>query len=154
MESAGTHDSREEIERTNTSQLLRMPYEAFIDRLFARLREIGFTDVNPAHAIVFQHLGTETLRITELADRARLTKQYVGRLVAELENLGYLSRVADPTDGRARLIGLSDRGQELTRAAEAVIAEIEQDWSRRIGGDCYDALRQFLIQLSVSLTRE
>ena len=89
--------------------------------------------------------------ITELAERVQLTKQYVGRLAAELERLGYLTRTSDPTDGRAKRVCLAERGWELTRAAERIITDIEEDWARRLGASHYANLRQRLIQLILEL---
>lgn len=142
---------QQEMERQNTSQLLRLPYQAFIEQLFARLAAEGFTDIHPAHAIVFQLIGASGTRVTELAERSQLTKQYLGRLVADLEDRGYLERVPDPTDGRAKLVRLSARGMEVTQAAETIIAEIEADWTQRIGADRHADLRHILIDLIGSL---
>jgi DNA-binding MarR family transcriptional regulator len=139
------------MERQNTSQLLRMPYEAYIGLLFERLARAGYADVHPAHAIVFQHLPAEGAHVTELAERTQLTKQYLGRLVTELEALGYLERAPDPTDGRAKLVRLSERGRQITRVAEEIIANIEAAWAQRIGEEGYTELRRRLIDLITSL---
>lgn len=141
----------QELERRNTSQLLRISYQAFIGQLFERLAAAGYADIHPAHAIVFQHLPAGGTRVTELAERTQLTKQYLGRLVADLEDLGYLERAPDPTDGRAKLARLSARGQELTRVAEDIIAGIETDWAQRAGKTRHTALRRDLIHLIVAL---
>lgn len=142
---------RQDLERQNTSQLLRIPYEAYIGRLFERMAEAGHTDVHPAHALIFQHLSAEGSRVTELAARAQLTKQYLGRLVSEMEALGYLERAPDPTDGRAKVIRLSARGQEITRVAEGLITSIEAAWAQRIGEQRHAELRRNLIDLIVAL---
>jgi DNA-binding MarR family transcriptional regulator len=142
---------RQDLERQNTSQLLRMPYEAYIGLLFERLARAGYADVHPAHAIIFQHLPAEGAHVTELAARAQLTKQYLGRLVTELEALGYLERAPDPTDGRAKLVRLSERGRQITRMAEDIIANIEAAWARRIGEEGYTELRRRLIDLITAL---
>lgn len=138
---------RQELERQNTGQLLRMPYQSFIGRLFEDLAAAGYGDIHPGHAIIFQHLRSEGSRVTELAEQAQLTKQYLGRLVADLEKLGYLERSSDPTDGRARLVRLSERGWEATRAAEGIIARIETNWAERLGEARYADLRCSLIEL-------
>ncbi len=144
-------DRRHALQRQNTSQLLRVPYQAFIRQLFAELARAGYADVHPSHAVVFQLLRAEGSRVTDLAERAQLSKQYVGRLVAELEALGYLERVPDPTDGRAKLVRLAERGHAITRVAEAAIADIEADWARRLGEARYTQLRRRLIDLVLAL---
>ena len=60
-----------------------------------------------------------------------LTKQSVNDLLGHLEHHGYLSRVPDPFDGRARVIRLTSKGRRLQQtiydqagAAEHRIAEI------------------------------
>jgi DNA-binding MarR family transcriptional regulator len=142
---------RQDLERQNTSQLLRMPYEAYIGLLFERLAQAGYADVHPAHALVFQHLPAEGTHVTKLAERTQLTKQYLGRLVAELEALGYLERAPDPTDGRAKLVRLSERGRQITRVAERIIANIEAAWAQRVGEEGYTEMRRRLIDLITAL---
>lgn len=142
---------RQELEQQNTAQLLRMPYQAFIGRLFEGLAVAGYADIHPSHAIVFQHLRAEGSRVTELAERTQLTKQYVGRLVTELEERGYLERAPDPRDGRAKLVRLSARGWEATRAAEGIIAGIEVAWRQRVGEEEYVEMRRRLVDLIVRL---
>lgn len=142
---------RQELEQQNTSQLLRMPYDIYIERLVEWLVAAGYVDIHPAHAIVFQHVPGEGVRVTDLAERAQLTKQYMGRLVAELEELGYLERTPDPTDGRAKLVRLSARGWEITRVAEEIITSVEAAWVEAIGEEAYIDLRRRLVDLLTAL---
>ena len=72
-------------------------------------------------------------RLTDLAERAQITKQSMGNLVDYLEQRGYVERRPDPTDRRAALICLTGRGWDQIRAALSIIATIEHDWARRIG---------------------
>src|SRR5215210_5183089 len=84
---------------------------AAVQKLFARLRERGFEHVREGHGCVFGFIDIENgSRLTDLAERAGLTKQAVGEAVTELERLGYLTRVPDPHDRRAKIIKLTERG--------------------------------------------
>ncbi len=103
------------------------------------LLEAGIRDVRPAHFRVFSYLPEEGCRLTDLATRARATKQAMNYLVDQLINRGYLERMPDLTDGRAQLIRLSPNGRELQRVAQAAIAEIELEW-RSILGDARSEL--------------
>ena len=111
------------------------------------LSEAGFDDIRPAHTAVFQHIRAEGSRLSELAERAQLTKQSMGYLVDYLERRGYLERRPDPTDRRAALICLTKRGWDEIRAALAIIAELEGEWARRLGERRMAQLRELLEEL-------
>src|SRR5438309_11959892 len=99
-----------------------------VRRVSVGLADAGFDDLRPAHTAVFQHIEADGSRLTDLAERAQITKQSMGYLVDYLEQRGYLERRPDPTDRRVALICLTDRGWGQIRAALSIIAEIEQDW--------------------------
>ena len=79
-------------------------------RIAEGLAEAGFDDVRPAHTTVFQHIKAEGSRLSELAERAQITKQSMGYLVDYLEEHRYVERRADPSDRRASLIFLTEWG--------------------------------------------
>ena len=83
-------------------------------------------------------------RLTELAERAMMTKQTVGEVVSDLEQRGYVERVPDPEDGRAKIIRLTSKGSEAYIAGRRLIDELERDWAERFGGDRVAALREVL----------
>ena len=78
--------------------LMRTGYHRTMEYVQARLEQLGFDDVRPAHMAIFQNLGPEGARIGELAERAKLTNQSVGYLVDYLEEHGYVERRPDPTN--------------------------------------------------------
>src|ERR687898_799338 len=93
--------------------LLVQVKHAALERMSLGLDEAGFGDVREGHGCVFGFIDVEHgSRLTDLAERAGLTKQAVGEAVAELERKGYLKRVPDPQDGRAKIIKLTERGLE------------------------------------------
>ena len=86
-----------------------------------------------------------------LSERAQMTKQSMAELVAHLERLGYVERVPDPSDRRARLVRATPRGQELYAIARDVVAEIETEWTRRLGKAKMRQLRRLLEELNAGL---
>jgi DNA-binding MarR family transcriptional regulator len=134
-------------ERPNIGILLRTPFQEVVRRVSEGLAEAGFDDIRPAHTAVFQHIKAEGSRLSELAERAQLAKQSMGYLVDYLEERGYLERRPDPTDRRATLICLTERGWDEVRAALRIIAEIEEEWARRLGKRRMGQLRELLGEL-------
>lgn len=139
-------------EEANMSHLLWAPYRAYLERLHERLARAGYPDIRPAHGgNVFRHLRAEGSRLTELAERAQLTKQSMGYLVDYLQERGYVERVPDPLDSRAKLIRLTARGWELTRVAEGIIAQLEEAALQRLGADKVRQLRHLLQEYATLL---
>jgi DNA-binding MarR family transcriptional regulator len=134
-------------QRPNLGILLRVPFQEVVRRVSAGLAEAGFDDLRPAHTAVFQHIEADGSRLTDLAERAQITKQSMGYLVDYLEQRGYLERKADPSDRRAALICLTDRGWAQIHAALGTIAALEQEWTRALGETRMQQLRELLTEL-------
>lgn len=130
-------------EHTLVTLLLRAAHE-MVDELVERLAAAGYTDIRPAHSRVFENVDPDGTRLTELADRARMTHPSMSELVGGLERLGYVERVRDPGDGRARLVRLTPRGRALQRTALRQIVAIEGEWQERLGPDAPADLRAVL----------
>ncbi len=71
----------------------------------------------------------------------------MGYLVDYLEERGYLERRPDPTDRRAALVCLTERGWAQIRAALAIIAGLEQEWTTALGEQRMEQLRELLTEL-------
>src|SRR5215210_307779 len=141
--SSQAHNQRESIGRV----LLRAQRD-FDTALNARLRERGYPDVRLAHSALFAHIDPEGTRSSELAERAGMTKQGMGQLVGDLEKKGYVERVEDPADGRAKLVRLTKKGRRHVRDATEVIGEIEEAYTLRLGDRRLETLRAILKDLS------
>lgn len=123
------------------SQLLRRPYETLLMKVHADLAAAGFADSSPSWGTnIFHCLREGGLRLTELAERTHTTKQAMRYTVNQLEAAGYVERVPDSTDGRAKIIRLTERGWALRRAADEIVASIEEECVRHLGGQ---RMRQF-----------
>ena len=125
-------------------RLLSEAFENFSDELFRRLAAAGFGDIRPGHGCVFGSIDPEGSRLTDLAERAHMTKQSVGEAATDLVRRGYVERLPDATDGRVKIIRLTDRGREAQRIGLELIDEIEHDWADRYGEAEIAALRETL----------
>src|ERR687889_2187273 len=120
-------------ESLNVGLLLFIPYRALEARVFAALAAEGYDDVTPAQARVFQRIAPQGSRLTDLAAQAGITKQSAGFLVDQLERAGYVERVPDPADGRARLVRVAERGARSVEASRAIVAQVEAEWTAHLG---------------------
>jgi len=130
--------------------LLRRTNHLMVNEITERIEASGFPDSPPSFHPIFENLDPEGTRLTVLAARAGLTHQSVGEVVTELERRGYVERIPDPTDKRARLVSLTDLGRDLVRAAVRHIGDIEREWGDRwraggLRGDMRAALLAALV---------
>jgi DNA-binding MarR family transcriptional regulator len=132
----------------NIGRLLLRAQRDFDAELNAQLRERGYPDVRLAHSALFAHIDPEGTRSSELAGRAGMTKQGMGQLVADLEKKGYVERVEDPADGRAKLVRLTKKGRQHVHDAREIIGEIEEAYALRLGEGRLETLRAILEDLS------
>lgn len=134
--------------------LLTIPRAAIGKRVQARCAELGYGDLSAAHEVVLQLLEPAGMRLTALAAKAGMAKQSMGYLVGELERAGYVERVADPGDARAKLIRRTDRGWAFNRIAAEVVAGIEEEWAVLVGEADFRQLKETLGRLVEGLGYE
>lgn len=108
-------------------------------------------ELRPSTTQVIPNLPEAGLRMSELAERLRLTLQRTGQLVAELEALDYVERVVDPSDGRARIVVFAERGRALLRDIDEITDEILGRFSEAIGRDRLERLCGLLAELDAAL---
>jgi DNA-binding MarR family transcriptional regulator len=125
-------------------RLLGAGFDAFSDEIERRLAETEYSDIRISHGCVFGTIDPDGSRLTDLAERARMTKQSVGEVTSDLEQRGYLERVPDPSDGRAKIIRLTERGRDAQALGRGIIDEIEAEWAERFGAERVAALRDAL----------
>jgi DNA-binding MarR family transcriptional regulator len=126
-------------------RLLGVAFDHFSTELTQRVAAAGYADIRPSHGCVFGGIDPENgSRLTDLADRATMTKQSVGEVVSDLEKRGYVERIPDPEDGRAKIIRLTDKGRGVYLTGWQLNDELEQEWAARFGQDHVAALREAL----------
>ena len=127
--------------------LLTQVRDIALEGLHQQLADEGFEGIRYVHGSVFRHIDAEGSRLTTLAERSGLSKQAIGELVGDLEDHGYLERVVDEADRRAKIIRLTDQGRMAQDAAARILADVEQRWSRLLGRDQVTMLRRALEQI-------
>jgi DNA-binding MarR family transcriptional regulator len=147
-------DEQRDLSDHSLSVLISILNRTIDDRVTTGLDAAGFPDIRRSHGLVFEMLDWSGSRITDLAKRARITKQAMGELVTDLELMGYVERVPDPRDGRAKLVKRTERGQEAVTAAVAALMEMEERWAEFLGEERFAALRESLAELCLEFGRE
>jgi DNA-binding MarR family transcriptional regulator len=133
---------------TDTARLLLSARRALAAELDADLAERGYPDLRPADTALFLAIDRRSgSRVTDLAEDAGVTKQAMMSLVDDLEARGYVRRVSDPSDGRAKLVRLTAHGRRATTECRRAVLSLEQRARRRVGDRRYELLREMLEEL-------
>lgn len=115
----------------------------------ASLEERGYSDIRAGHAAVFLHIDRRSgTRLTELARRSRMTKQGMMLLVDDLESRGYVRRVPDPDDARAKVVKLTASGRRATTEYRRTVQALETRVRRSLGERRFEALREGLDEIA------
>jgi DNA-binding MarR family transcriptional regulator len=129
--------------------VIRQTARVMVDDLVARLHAAGYHDITAAHQSVFENIDRDGTRLTTLAERSGITHQSMGELVQALERAGYLQRRPDPSDRRARLIHLTEKGSDLVRHAIAHSNEIEAAWHQQFQQAGHDIELKALLETAL-----
>ena len=134
---------------TDITRLLLEARRSLASELDADLAERGYPDLRPGHAVLFLSVDRRSgSRLTDLAEHTRLTKQAMMSMVDDLEGRGYVRRVPDPADARAKLVRLTASGRRAAAECRRAIQGLEQRTRRQLGDRSYDAMREALEVLS------
>jgi len=126
--------------------LMFVAYRAMEQEILDALKGAGF-EATLAQSRLAARIGEHGTRLTELAESAQVTKQTASVLVDQLEALGYVERVTDPTDARARLVRLTRRGYDAQARARRVERRILARWAEHLGERGIAQLERQLVKL-------
>lgn len=121
-----------------------MAWEQVQDEVYAGVMAAGFLDLRPMHRPAMRHPPIDGLRPSQLAARTNLSKQAANDLLRELEKMGYLRLEPDPSDGRARIIRLTERGWRFQHVSAELARSVGVRWAKTIGQDRFDAFAETL----------
>lgn len=130
--------------------LFGVALDAMLEDFHGLLQETQFSDIRPTHGCVFRFVKDDGMRLTEIAELAGMTKQSVGEVVDDLVARGYVQRIPDPNDKRAKLICLTDRGVEAQATGFGLFAEVEKRWIKRYGAERIAQMRELLEEIAAN----
>ncbi len=143
-------DTIDAAKQRNLGNLLLRSARLFDALAFERW-SAGHPSIRRAHLQLMPHLDLDGTRITELARRAEISKQAVGQLVTDMEASGYVQRVPDPSDQRAKIVILTKRGRDAVIEGLAVFDSLRGELTAELGADVIEALIDGLERLSPAL---
>jgi len=91
--------------------------------------------VSAAHIHITRHLALEGSRLTDLAERAGMSKQAMGDLVDQCEAWGLVTREPDPRDARVRVVRFTASGLDWLQAFRDAVAQAEAEFRAEVGAD-------------------
>jgi len=133
--------------RRNIGVLFQLLSRDFERRARGTLRARGHTELLPSHQVVFAGLGRRGARLTLLAQHAGMTKQAMGQIVDDLEQLGYVERIPDPADGRAKIVRFTAAGLDFVCDAAEALDEIWRGYAELLGARALEELQKGLYKL-------
>jgi len=125
----------------NLGILLFVTYRALEQRASSAVVAAAISDITPAQARIAARIAPNGTRVSDLA------KQSAAFLVEQLEAAGYVDRVPDPTDGRARLVRLTSRADRVVAEVNAEVERVLAEWAEHVGADRLRQVHETLMDL-------
>ena len=145
----------EAVKRASVSQLLLKAGRLVDERGVARMADAGDGPrLRRSHTALFPYIDREGTRISTLAERVGVTKQAISQLVGDLEAMGVVQRIPDPTDGRAKLVVFADGGPAVLMHGMRLLAEIDAELAAALGEERCVRLRRSLQRVIDTLEDE
>ena len=126
-------NANEAWRRDNVGRAIFEAAKTFEREVLNVLQSQDFHEVRMVNLNLFRNLDLDGTRLTELASRANVTKQAMQELVDRAEAQGFVVRLPDPKDGRAKAVAFSTRGLKLLEALHKAVMLTEQQMTNVVG---------------------
>ena len=118
-------------------------FDARVLQLMARNVEVPLAlsnlaardQVSAAHIHITRHLSLHGDRVTDLAQRAGMSKQAMADLVDQCSAWGLVTRQPDPLDARVRRVCFTPTGLAWLQAFREAVAQAEAEFRAEVGDD-------------------
>lgn len=134
--------------RTNFARRLDELADDIHRRLMNKLIAQGHHGLKMSFSAVLSHLGFAETRLVDIAERAGMSKQAIGQIADEIEALGYIRRVPDRNDRRAKNVVFTPRGEELIACSLQAMEEVEQELTATLGQEVFHQFKMTIERLT------
>jgi DNA-binding MarR family transcriptional regulator len=129
---------------SNIGRILTNALNRFERRVFDILAENGHSELRYSHINLTRNLDLAGTITTELARRAGMTKQAMGEIVEQCEQLGLVERVRDKRDARAKIVRFTEQGLAWLEAFHIALTRAEDEMREELGYLRTDAIAMAL----------
>ena len=145
---ASSDESLEKHRDKNVRRLLVAATRSINRHITLELQQRGYERTRPGHAALLANLDFQGNSVTEIADRAHISKQAMANLAIELEDMGLITRKPSDSDGRMLMLRFTRAGKALVRASVGIVDEFEAALSAKIGERTFAALKRGLAAIA------
>lgn len=119
-------------------------FEWYDECLQLSMQNLGWPELSRSESMVMMHVQLNNVRPADIARSLRLTRQAVHHTIGTLVDRGILKLVDDPTDGRVRIVQLTELGQAMRRDARKIVNGLGKVLENKIGHAEFEHLRSIL----------
>jgi DNA-binding MarR family transcriptional regulator len=127
--------------------LLLGGFRSLVDGAVAELARRGYHDVRPVHDFAMRAIVAGADNASELGRRLSISKQAAAKMIAVLQERGYVKRAADPNDARRKRLQVTKLGFAVLREGEAIFNDLRGRWARQVGSAQLKTLEKHLSKL-------
>ena len=130
---------------SDSGRLLRKTFDE-------RVRDLGLTAVQARLMLSLVKFPDNNQAF--YAERIEVEPITLTRIVDRMEEAGWVERVADPNDRRARLLHLTDKSREIVEPLRAIVNALVEDMAEGLTSRELDLLAELLGKISANLSAE
>ncbi|MEI9921923.1 MAG: MarR family transcriptional regulator [Bacteroidota bacterium] len=128
----------------NWGKLISVARKQFEEWTLRSLTKHGYANFKIAYMPVLMNIGPEGMGNKELAQRARVTKQAMSKVLKELQDSGYITSKVSKEDKRNSIISLNDKGKKLVVLSRQCMIDLMDQYRNAFGKKDFDAMLQLL----------
>jgi DNA-binding MarR family transcriptional regulator len=121
---------------------------ALFGRIRAELTDEIMGELRMSHVRVLAVVPPEGVNVTELAQRAGMTKQGCGQFVTQLSGTGHVRTSPDPDDGRVRLVHRTPVGDRFMQGVYDALSRMEAGFAAEVGGRRFATFKKVMSELA------